>query len=225
MIALGSTDIEKAYLGDINIDKMYLGEDLVFGSDGPYTSQVEYLQSSGTQYIQLPMTVSAGTFFSVSGIIIAIYSTNGKYPIFSADPYKQFEANYYQRTSNNTKILYDSTIGTRSNNGGWTVPIGEEITFELSTLGKTINGTFISLARPLTADITNFRLFGGYRTSRRYPIKLRSFKVVAGTTTLYDLIAVRKGRTGYMYDTISGELFGNSGTGTFSYGNDIVVNK
>lgn len=188
-----------------------------------YDAKVEYLQSSGSQYIQLPMTVAKGTAFSVSGIIIAVYNNTSKYSIFSGTPYNQFEAKFYQRNTSNNTITYDSTIGTVSANGGWTASIGSETEFGLSTLGKTVNGVFYELSRPLTANITNFRLFGGYRNNNRYPVKFRSFKVVAGTTTLYDLIAVRKGNVGYMYDTVSGELFGNSGSGSFTLGNDVTT--
>ena len=37
----------------------------------------------------------------------------------------------------------------------------------------------------------------------------------------YSLIPVRIGRVGYMYDTISGEVFGNQGTGNFVVGPDL----
>ena len=36
-----------------------------------------------------------------------------------------------------------------------------------------------------------------------------------------DLIPVRKGNIGYMYDRVSGQLFGNQGTGAFIIGNDV----
>jgi hypothetical protein len=35
-----------------------------------------------------------------------------------------------------------------------------------------------------------------------------------------DFIPVRVGTTGYMYDKVSGQLFGNSGTGEFILGAD-----
>ena len=35
-----------------------------------------------------------------------------------------------------------------------------------------------------------------------------------------DLIPVRVGQVGYMYDKVSRQLFGNSGTGNFILGND-----
>jgi hypothetical protein len=37
---------------------------------------------------------------------------------------------------------------------------------------------------------------------------------------LRDFIPVRKGTTGYMYDKVSGQLFGNSGSGNFILGPD-----
>ena len=52
--------------------------------------------------------------------------------------------------------------------------------------------------------------------------KLYSFKMLnQNNVLLIDLIPVRKNGIGYMYDRVSGQLFGNSGTGQFILGNDI----
>ena len=40
--------------------------------------------------------------------------------------------------------------------------------------------------------------------------------------TRMHLIPVRKNGLGYMYDKVSGTMFGNSGTGDFILGNDII---
>ena len=45
-------------------------------------------------------------------------------------------------------------------------------------------------------------------------------QIYEGDTLVRDFIPVRKGTTGYMYDKVSGNLFGNSGTGDFVLGND-----
>ena len=37
---------------------------------------------------------------------------------------------------------------------------------------------------------------------------------------LFDLVPVRDNGVGYLYDKVSGELFGNDGSGSFTYGND-----
>lgn len=45
------------------------------------------------------------------------------------------------------------------------------------------------------------------------------YSVKIGNRASY--IPVRVGTTGYMYDSVSGRLFGNAGTGNFTYGNDV----
>lgn len=42
-----------------------------------------------------------------------------------------------------------------------------------------------------------------------------------GDILVLDLIPVRKGNVGYMYDRVSGQLFGNQGTGEFVLGKDV----
>jgi hypothetical protein len=47
------------------------------------------------------------------------------------------------------------------------------------------------------------------------------FKVYLSNELILDMIPVRVGNIGYMYDRVSGRLFGNSGTGEFVLGSDI----
>lgn len=42
-----------------------------------------------------------------------------------------------------------------------------------------------------------------------------------GTTLILDFISVRIGTTGYLYDKVSGQLFGNAGSGAFTVGPDV----
>jgi hypothetical protein len=42
----------------------------------------------------------------------------------------------------------------------------------------------------------------------------------AAGNILFDFIPVRKGTVGYMYDRVSGKLFGNAGSGDFVLGPD-----
>lgn len=206
--------------------------DFVLGNDIdviPYDAEVEYLQSSGTQYINLPVIVKSGTFFELDMYLVPIYSTTNTYnSIFSANPYQQFEACFYSYNSETGNLTYNSLIGTLNSSGGvgggWGGTEGNYIHYILSTSGKTNNaGTYTAISRPLTDNITSFRLFGGYRNSNRYPVKFHKMKITAGTTVLFDLKSVRVGQVGYMYDSISGELFGNNGSGSFTLGNDITV--
>lgn len=46
-------------------------------------------------------------------------------------------------------------------------------------------------------------------------------KIYENSVLIRDFIPVRKDGIGYMYDRVSGQLFGNAGTGSFILGPDI----
>ena len=52
-------------------------------------------------------------------------------------------------------------------------------------------------------------------------LKIAACKIYDGHELFRDFIPVRKGNVGYMYDRVSGKLFGNSGTGSFVLGPDV----
>lgn len=52
-------------------------------------------------------------------------------------------------------------------------------------------------------------------------LKFISMTMQEGTTMMLDFIPVRVGQVGYLYDRVSGQLFGNAGTGDFILGPDI----
>lgn len=47
------------------------------------------------------------------------------------------------------------------------------------------------------------------------------FKLLRNNVLIFDGIPVRVGTVGYMYDRVSGQLFGNDGTGAFTLGPDV----
>ena len=52
IVYLGSNELKKIYLGNTEIKKIYVGDKLVYPSLVPNIyQQVEYIQSSGSQYI------------------------------------------------------------------------------------------------------------------------------------------------------------------------------
>jgi hypothetical protein len=55
-------------------------------------------------------------------------------------------------------------------------------------------------------------------------VRIKFFKIYNGDTLVRDFIPVRKNGVGYLYDRVSGELFGNAaGSGSFSYGDDVTT--
>lgn len=51
--------------------------------------------------------------------------------------------------------------------------------------------------------------------------RMYNFKVKNSDREIANLIPVRRGNTGYMYDRVNGRMYGNSGTGEFIIGPDI----
>lgn len=51
--------------------------------------------------------------------------------------------------------------------------------------------------------------------------QMKQCSIKTGNNALLDLIPVRVGNVGYMYDNVSGRLFGNAGSGSFILGPDI----
>lgn len=219
MIKIGTTEIGQVKLGETNVSFVKSGNKFVF----PYDAEIEYIESTGTQYIQLACNVSAGTYFAVGGVVIPIYtSTQHDYAVFGANPYDQFNAAFYSKNNTTNRITYLSIIGLNGASGGWGGIIGTEVSFELSTTEIVVDGVHTSNSRPLTGAITAFRIFGGYQNNNSYPIRIKSFYIKKGNDTLYDLIPIRIGQVGYMYDKVSGQLFGNAGTGDFILGPDKI---
>ena len=89
------------------------------------------------------------------------------------------------------------------------------------------NGIFIlDGVTQQTFTVSNFNtnlpitLFGR-NSSGGFVGKIFAAKITDVDNTLYDLIPVRVGTVGYMYDRVSGQLFGNLGTDDFILGPDV----
>lgn len=234
-IAKGGSSASKFYLGGTEVSKIYKGDTLVYSSGPaplPYDAEVEWLGSSGTEYIQLPLSVAKATYVCLDFVCKLSYdssrTTKNRYAIFGASPWAQMNADYYSYNSSLDRVTFSSYCGNSTTSGGVILNCDKKMTVEFSTTGiwgTDEDGVTVQdkpLSRPTTAAITAFRIFGGYRTTYRYPIKYYSFKITVGDNVVYDLIPVRKDGVGYLYDKIGGELYGNAGTGSFTYGSDVV---
>ena len=192
---------------------------------GPDIVEVEYLQSSGTQYIETGIIPDSNT-----GIYLKA-SQSG-----NADNY----AVGLRNSSGNTRWC----IGRSGN--GWYWGYGSydsNVTSYLSKYANIVecklnylndskwnaigdNNTSAELTLP-TLSFTpsyNIRLFGSDGVSASYSTyagKIYAVKISQDSNIVMDLIPVRIGQIGYMYDKVSNKLFGNSGTESFTLGPDI----
>lgn len=94
-------------------------------------------------------------------------------------------------------------------------------TLDLPNMTATIDSTTVSIVSRNIPNM-NMSLNGRIQNGsivRRSKLRIYSFEVVGRI----NLIPVRVGTVGYFYDKISGRLYGNAGTGSFTLGPDVRV--
>lgn len=181
----------------------------------PY-QRIEYIQSSGTQYIDLGILPDNNTSIIVDTSwgyvanteIIGARSNNQYYELLFA-AYGAYESLYYQygtSTPRTTRFTVRNTYRTQKNN----LYINEELVI-------TANSSTFSITIPLCL----FCLNNGGTKERFAKAKVYSVKIYQGDTLVRDMYPVRNGQVGYMYDTVTENLFGNSGSGSFTLGPDL----
>lgn len=222
MIKLGNTEI----ISLPGIDKVFLGTSLLFSSAPPYDAEVEYLQSNSQAYID-------------SGI-----SGSGTYSIECEYKYQSFVAygSMYGNYTADSGYGYRAVLGS-SNTGGILVSIRSTFSANPAGNANTINtwhtlkalstGSFyiddslvgsVNMRTPVeSGNICIFnRSMTNPNTSRDIGLQIKRFTIKEQDTKILDLIPVRVGQVGYMYDKVSGQLLGNSAAGSFIIGPDAV---
>ena len=107
MLKLGTQDISALYLGETKIKRAYLGETPVFEGSKPsrlpegYT-EVEYIESSGTQYINTGVKPSTSLTFSIDFYISSLTSDT----ICFFGNYAKIPSNYIQYRAFINKTLW-----------------------------------------------------------------------------------------------------------------------
>ena len=190
-------------------------------SVAPYDNRIEYLESTGTQYINTGIVPDGATGISIK---LAAYDNTDSYAVGLRD------------TSSNTRwCIGHSTsgwywgYGSYLNSGTRITALAVDSKLNWMTDGKFYVSDGLSEKEYTLPDLSftpsnNIRLFGSAGVSGTYTKwsgKIYSVQISQGSAIIMDLIPVRIGLTGYMYDKISGELFGNDGSGTFTLGNDL----
>ena len=189
------------------------------GSSLPYDAEIEYLQSSGTQYIDTGIypdqDTGVGIKFSTSfaGVDKEMFGarSNSRYYELLLDRTKYL---YYQYGSSTPQIGY----GTDNLNYYYNWYADKNVLRDLS------NETVLATLPEQTFSISNtLYLFGLHSTSFQRGLvgRICYCKIYSNQILVRHFIPVRVGQVGYMYDKVSGTLFGNQGTGDFILGNDL----
>ena len=202
------------------------------GAPLPYDAEVEYLESTGTQWIDTGVTMTNDLFDSAETTITVLPNsseTNGTYNFFGDgtswyDGYTfGYTSGYYGNYRLQASNGFESTQGpvkfsiTRPktltvNKNGFAID-SEVASFYGSSLKKT-SGTLL---------LFGCRRNGVFFTTTKFSGRIYLAKMVSNHVSIFDFIPVRVGDVGYMYDRVSGQLFGNSGTGEFIIGPDKTI--
>ena len=209
---------------------------MMAGKRLPYDAEVEYLESTGTQWIDtgilpsIPCHIKSRVSFATTTVYqggvacgwgdnntnfaVPMMFSSGKPTI--ATPgigYKQFDIGYIAGE------LLDSEMELDNEGSGY---------FKINGTSMSVSGW--SVTTPITENI----LLGGMGHFNSYLDRFALLMQNGGRIYFANIecgsskgifIPVRVGQVGYMYDRVSGKLFGNSGTGEFVLGPDKLSNR
>lgn len=217
--------ISNLYVGSTQYSQIYKGSDLIWQSS-PYDAEIEYLESTGTQWIDIGYKHHTGSTKYETSVVLTNINQNNYNSLFGARiDHDGAEAYYIGITRNG--VAY-SCIGGNKKESLCSLSINTryDIVSDPST-GWIINGTTYNSAanNTSTRSLYNCYLYSLNQSGiniENTAMKIYYFKIYEGSVLMMDLIPVRVGQVGYMYDRVSGQLFGNSGTGNFTLGQDIV---
>lgn len=191
--------------------------------DLPYDAEVEYLQGDGNSYISTGVScVYADT---VTVFVFNDFRNTSYRELCGCDNTFLIHS-YYQ--SNPDRVLHRCVSQWDSGYVIMTNGFGQWSKVQMNEGGACcwINDGEYSAGNQSTkftqSPSNTFNVFTAQKTSF-FIGKIGPVSINRSETTVLDLIPVRKDGVGYMYDRVSGELFGNAGTGSFVIGPDKEV--
>lgn len=184
----------------------------------PYDAEVEYLQ--GGQKSHIDTGIKASGILHIRTYLVDFFSSAAGYWPFGG-------RNAYNNNAYGIFISSDTQRLTVAYNGN-TISLNKSSSYpsscwvEMKSGSIKVGSTTHTFAAKTFTSPYNVILFGlnnGGSVIRGIS-KIGKTFITDGTTTL-DLIPVRVGTVGYMYDKLSGQLIGNAGTGSFILGPDV----
>ena len=193
----------------------------------PYDAEVEYLKSTGTQWIDTGFVPT-----NTTGVLIecTVPTDNSKDNIVVGTRQNSGNTRYwidFDWSTNDTFYFGFGSIGPENRYYSLRQYEGELVQVGMNYQNGricTVNGEKfsnlpISGSLPtITKSIYCFR--ANFTNPYEYSGKIFSLKITDVLALVRDYIPVRVGTVGYLYDRVSGQLFGNQGTGDFIIGPD-----
>jgi hypothetical protein len=192
-----------------------------------YDAVVEYIEGNGTQWIDTGIKGDVNLDFEIK---FQIVGTDRYYNIMG-DRVSASER-LYSLVSDRTSTHYAAYLTCGNGTNVVNVPASYRTT-GIITYRKVGLDIYVDTYKVGTISSQDFEtpynifLFAcrtnGSIPSPSYAFKGRiaSCKFTRNNQNVRNYISVRKDGVGYLYDEVSGTLFGNAGSGSFTYGNDV----
>ena len=195
----------------------FQGETDTFTVAVAYDAQVEYLQSTGTQYIIPNVTCANGTRIECEAQGLGdrgiLFSFDQDY----AGAYVGDNGSLFIMGGLSASVSTQDSLTRKRIEVYWTGENGNYTQY--GTIGDQSNTPYTS-----TRSFSDFHIYKArnWATSNSYwRGRFYWVKFYQGSNLIRNFIPVRCGTMGYMYDRVSGTLFGNDGTGDFVVGADV----
>lgn len=234
MSYIGTSKIGKMFLGGTEISKAYLGDKLVY-QNKPYDSEVEYLESTGTQYIDTGIVIDSTNYSIVSKAMLLNNRSSLCFVRWTPAPTYCTFGLYIGGTQNITYYYGNYKTLHYINNIPLSSHVNKERIYRLNEDSKLIiedpvNGIITQINAVMDESVmsNSYSLYlfsansNGILSETQNGIRVYSFTVKRNDNIVADFIPVRIGTNGYMYDKVSGQLFGNKGMGDFVLGPDVT---
>jgi hypothetical protein len=193
---------------------------LMTGKRLPYDAEVEWLESDKNQHIDTGVLAASDIEFDAW--FSADEYSGSFFPIFGAYSDKGYLG--FQRNSGGSPY---SVLGWRGSSAKRTISGSNAANYEGAVSLRNDKFTFREFSLTISTSafagsaslwygrVNGFTNYGGAR-------RIGVCKIWKSGVLVRDYIPVRKGTVGYLYDRVSGKLFGNAGTGDFVLGPDVV---
>ena len=187
----------------------------------PYDAEVEYLESTGTQWIDTLVNAD-------SNLSVEIMMANAGTPFTNVNPCGAIlitpRCRHHLNFSSSGIDYYFGNGDGITASSKYSPADAEIFTFKVDAISKTftLGRVIVTLPNDTFDTGMSYWLFGRNGTTPPYlgSLCIYSAKLWDGNTLVRDFIPVCVGTIGYMYDRASGQLFGNAGTGAFIIGPD-----
>ena len=179
------------------------------GESLPYDAEIEYLDSSGTQWVDTLITESQ--YIDIEGTYSNLGVQNGFWGVYNGVKYLEHQHDGFFYSDSNIGLLY--TLGSTRT---LVSVIGNEVYINRIKLGNVVRNPHTTA---YTIPLFCLRTTNGTAIWKS-KMRLWNFKIWDNNVLVRDYIPVRVGSVGYLYDKVSKQLFGNSGTGAFILGPD-----